>query len=145
MKMRQISRPALDDMRAAAGNPNAVSLTRLLKMSFVQGPACLGGMFIYGIWLSAFHVGHYLVTCSQEGGRQLVLCSAAGLAGGKESEGVNRASEVLPFFLLSERQFCFLLLAEEEVNVLDGAKCKCFLLIWLGHPPPPIHLMYNLI
>lgn len=87
MKMRQISRPDLDDMRAAAGNPNAVSLTRLLKVSFVQGPACLGGMFIYGIWLSAFHVGHYLVTCSQEGGRQLVLCSAAGLQVEKSLKG----------------------------------------------------------
>lgn len=79
VEMRLISRPALDDMWAAAGNPNIVILTWLLKVSFVQGSACLGGIFIYGIWLSAFHVGHYLVTSSQEGGRQLVLCSATDL------------------------------------------------------------------
>lgn len=76
MEMRLISQPALDVTWAAAGNPNVVILTGLLKVSFVQGPACLAGMFIYGIWISAFHVGHYLVTSSQEGGRQLVLCSA---------------------------------------------------------------------
>lgn len=75
VEMRLISQPALDDTWAAAGNPKVVILTGLLKVSFVQGLACLGGVFIYGIWLSAFHVGHYLATSSQEGGRQKVLCS----------------------------------------------------------------------
>lgn len=77
VEIRLISQPALDGTLATARNPTVIILTGLLKVSFVQGPACLGGVFIYGIWLSAFHVGHYLVTSSQEGGRQLVLCSTA--------------------------------------------------------------------
>lgn len=92
--------------------------------------ACLSGRRVY-LW--------HLVKCLScrtlfghrfSGGRRAAgVVQRRNFASRKKSERVNLASEVSPFLSLCERRFFFsFLLAEGEINVLDGAKCRCFLL-----------------